>query len=302
MPLDQEDFKICFHIGYHKTASSWLQFNVFPKCPDICFLNPPGDKYREHFRQQVLFDDDFSFDLEGAGSDFYAEIDKKRKNNQKVILLSEEDLSGHMYNGYNSRRHADRLKSLAPAAKIVIVIRRQQDYVRSAYSFYVKRGGALSPGRWMKDIEIPASQIIGKLNYHKLIEYYFSIFGKENVLVLPYELIKVDKGKSFLDRVHQFLDLGPFAEDIYRKIDSRRVNPGLSSGLSHSLARLTNGVFGGVLPVNAWALSKADQLVLRHIEKWEGDLLGKSVDRFIESNRRTAELIGADLRQFGYPL
>lgn len=51
--------KVVFHLGIHKTASTFFQKNVFPKMENTFFMN------RSMFRDlkiYILYENDFSFD------------------------------------------------------------------------------------------------------------------------------------------------------------------------------------------------------------------------------------------------
>jgi len=117
-----ESSKICIHIGYHKTASSWIQVCAFHIHPAIAFINPPQNDFRDFWYKEAIETDDFSFNKEYIIDRMHQELSKKDISN-KVLLISEENLSGHMYSGWNAKRNAERLFDLFGNCKIFIVIR-----------------------------------------------------------------------------------------------------------------------------------------------------------------------------------
>lgn len=142
------------------------------------------------------------------------------------------------------------------------------------------------------------------LEYHWLISYYQQLFGKENVLVLPYEMIKLDKS-GFLQRLSSFTETN-IPDDIGQEV----VNRGYS-GLTIELKRWTN-LFSPNRPTSSW-YTKLNNSVFYHINEMIPEKVGKHFDQKLEfyiktridnfyqkSNRITAELTGLDLQAYGY--
>ena len=119
------------------------------------------------------------------------------------------------------------LAELFPNATILIVTRGFRSMILSSYSQYLRVGGNLP----LVDLLLPAegSQIQGDgltpagqyWNYDRLIEEYRVAFGTDNVIVLPYELLRDNPGE-FTAHVERRLSLQPFSCEI------GQLNPALS--------------------------------------------------------------------------
>ncbi len=147
-----------FHIGLHKTGSTFLQRNVFPY-------------------------------IKGIDNYFATNIGKFKFGNtySGKTLVSKENLSGmpHKSNDINVRaQRMYRIKMYYPDANIIVMI-REKDWKESLYSTYVKGGGTLTYDEWENQI----------FNYDYADFYYYIKALKANfnrVLVLSYEDFKID--------------------------------------------------------------------------------------------------------------
>jgi len=123
------------HIGYHKSASTFLQKQVFPFLP-INYLFFAGEN-REYLD---LIESENNPNPELIHSWVAREISRKYPTGKHdVTVLSHEELSGHPH-GYKSISPfttAKNLKRTFPDAKILIIIRNQLDYLTSIYTFRV---------------------------------------------------------------------------------------------------------------------------------------------------------------------
>jgi hypothetical protein len=183
--------RLLIHIGYHKTGTSWLKKFVFEN-PTIGFFCANG----RHLRRSLIFPHVLNFDPSIC-----------RKHLQPVLrnayekhfspVLSVERLSGSPHSGgYDSKEIADRLAQAFPQAKVLIVIREQRSIILSSYKQYVNVGGSCSLNNYLQ----PPARGRGRIplfsfdhfKYHRLIEYYISLFGLPNLLVHPYELLKLN--------------------------------------------------------------------------------------------------------------
>ena len=180
------------HLGYHKTATTWLQKQLFPRASShdfLCrkavqdaFLAPAGMHFCPQQAARVLA-------LEGRN---------------RPVLLSEENLSGYLHNGglhgFLAPEVARRIKAVLPDARIVIFIRNQFEICRATYAQYVSGGGTWGQGRYFET----ARRVRGALTrpwkapafefehfeFDRLIAHYDALFGKDRVLVYPYEWLR----------------------------------------------------------------------------------------------------------------
>lgn len=177
--------KFVFHIGHHKTGTTWLQKGLYAQHPDIHLLNNPNAPWDSKLLQQLIGASERSFDISVARLALNQSIYLQKK----VQLVSAERLSGHpLSGGYDSYIIAQRIKKICPQAKIVICVRHQFSMLRSIYIQMLKEGfiggfnDFVSSSSWKRPFFRQ-----DYLEYHHLVNCYIELFGKENVLVKLYE-------------------------------------------------------------------------------------------------------------------
>lgn len=129
-----------------------------------------------------------------------------------VAVVSSEILSGNIFfGGRESEVYAERLKTIAPDARILISIRSQLQLLPSVYMQYVSRGGTMSYRQFFES-PIPLGYFgfdSGHFEYDRLIALYQNLFGRENVYVLPQESLKADMDAA-AQRLASFCDNADF--------------------------------------------------------------------------------------------
>ena len=120
------------HLGLHKTASTYLQRQIFPQARHHLFLKPPYTSHNGPF-QLLQYADDSVYSKKLVED----EIEKLPSRN---LLLSDEDFSGCPLPLHNINRSmvAQRLAEVFPSAEIILFLRDQRDYCVSHYSSYIK--------------------------------------------------------------------------------------------------------------------------------------------------------------------
>jgi hypothetical protein len=113
-----ENQDVVVHVGLHKTATTFLQREIFPKLENVNFIKlnagHPGD---------IL----------------YVELDDSRIN-----VISSESLSGYPFLVHDDvdaacrDRMAIRLNRIFPNARIIVGIRDKDDWLQSLYKQYFK--------------------------------------------------------------------------------------------------------------------------------------------------------------------
>lgn len=298
------------HIGYHKTGTASLQNFVFPNAGAGFSLVAGGKRIRPAFVEV----NPFGFDPDAARAGFEPDI-RKAESRNLVPVLSAERLSGNPhFGGYDGKTIADRLAAAFPDARVLVAIREQAGMLVSLYKQYLKRGGAVSFQQYVG--APPGADRAPRfrfdfLEYHRLIGHYRNLFGDENVLVLPYELLRTLPGE-FLGQIGGFLGAPATEADLRWKNAS-------PSALSLSLKRHANRwvVRNAFNPAAPFALDGSNGALLRLCDAadarvvpdalrgrrergWRRFAEGEVGDRYAQSNSLTAELTGLDLRAFGY--
>lgn len=313
------------HIGYHKTGTTWLQKTLFER-PDKGFfpINKKGfvpnrsDKYAEyahHVAQRFFFTHPFQFDGDRFRDEIRNEIDWGREG---IPVLSSERLSGNPHSGgYDSKEIAYRLHAVFQGAKIFIVIREQSSMILSNYFQYLSFGGARSLKDYIGreyDGRIP---LFSKdhFRYHHLVNLYQNLFGKDRVLVLPYEMFKRSP-KGFIETLGRFSEAKIPLDLPYERYENRG-----SARLVLNLMRLLN-LFLVKDSINAYSpLSpfppRYGRKIISGLKTTLGTVVPDAIERrfvrrqlalvndltrgyYEDSNGVTSRCIGIDLAEFEY--
>lgn len=238
--------KLLIHPGFHKTGTSWLQDSVFSK--EVLF-----NSLFTHTEIDALLVRLHDLDFDPAEVHSAAKPRLAAGQAGSIPVVSSEILSGTMFDGSrDSKVLADRLKASFPEAKILLTVRNQSSILASVYVQYLKRGGrkkfaeflnySCEPGyRWF----VPSC-----LNLGQLTAYYAELYGKENVLVLPQELLARER-QAYLNMLINFASDG-IAQEYEHEVDTKHV--GKSPPYS-GLFLLRLGNLFGTRPLNPEAIS-----------------------------------------------
>ena len=307
------------HIGYHKTGTNWLQDEVFGN-PETGY-GWLGKRPLTHPVHRLVRDRPLEFDADALRAEF-APLVRKAEDAGLVPVVSFPRLSGHAFSGgYDSRELADRVHAVFPDAGILIVIREQRSTIVSTYKQYVPAGGVstiesfLSPDPESR--RVPRFDF-GHFAYDRLIRYYHSLFGRDSVRVLPYEQFVRDP-RGFVAAIGDFggrpvpgnvLDRLPYRKrsnraqsalavelsrplNLFGKRSDLNPEPIVESKLVFSLAKQIRRLDPSKVPVLHERAARSEAELRRIVEERVGE-------RYVESNRATAELTGLDLSSYGW--
>ena len=299
------------HIGYPKTGSTWLQENFFKN--NQIFFNANRRDLSLNFGHPKVFD----FNIKKT-KNFYKSFFYNLKKNRKIGVVSSEFLSGNLYlnGGMDSQIYADRLKSIFPGSKVLIIIREQSSFL---YSFY-KHDVSYNGGFWNIDEFLnPKWHFMRRSSFHPryllysgLIEYYQKLFGKTKVLVLPFELLKLDS-KIFSNHIFEFLNIK--SEKIIINTDIVNESRNISTVC---LQKIINRFFTARRE-NTLRINKGFEIFLnrKFFRKFDFKIpildlyleknLRQTIDQFSESffkndNKKLQSIINFDLKKFSYKI
>ena len=189
-----------FHIGLHKTGSTFLQAHFWGNSGYFIF-----DRHRI-ISKKILrpYFGDFNAD------DIRHEIINKFGD---AFICSSEDLCGNPLataGGFVSDGILCRIHELFPEAKIVVFLREQTDYLQSLYVQHVKYGGTASLEKMLYPHQLQA--ILNPrfspeyLQYDRFLDRIAQLFGRENLYAYSYHELK--RGEALLRQLDSDLGLG----------------------------------------------------------------------------------------------
>lgn len=196
------------HIGYPKTATTFLQNRIFPIISEVQYLGKKYNKLLSEFDIDLDIIDDIIYKNESSLLEKIISYRKKIKDKlkNKKVLLSEEDFLS------SSLRVSGivpfRISTPCPISigrkiyqifnmqnmdvKVLITIRRQDEMILSLYAqYYTCCYSRYNETNTFKKF---LNQFVGidrnlsvVLNYNLIIKEYKEIFGKNNIYVLVFE-------------------------------------------------------------------------------------------------------------------
>ncbi|MEA2978774.1 MAG: hypothetical protein QOF09_597 [Alphaproteobacteria bacterium] len=200
------------HIGLPKAASTTLQNRLFATLRHYAYVGRIDNGYRNERTRELIerlaIQD--SVDYDHAGTDaLLRSLPEVAAARNKSILVSAESLS---VEGRADRRMiAERLHRLFVPAKVLILLRAQPSMLQSMYLNHVRGAGRRvgSFDAWLDEtyggVRFNDLYRVG-LNYEPLMRAYDEVFGPDNVVVLPFELIR-DQNSIFYSRIAELLDV-----------------------------------------------------------------------------------------------
>jgi hypothetical protein len=312
---------VLVHIGYHKTGTNWLQAVFFGD--DSTGYRWLGKRPATHPVHRLIRDRPLDFNPAATRSEFEPLIEEAETAGL-VPVISFPRLSGHPYSGgYDSKEIADRVKAVFPDARILIVIREQRSMIASTCKQYVAAGGVAAPEDFLDPATERGWRVPGfdfaHFEYHRLIGYYRSLYGPDAVLALPYEQF-VEDAPGFIQAIAHFAG-HPVPEDVLARLPyanrSNQAQSALTIAVSRPLNRFgrrsdlnpTPLVESKLLSTLAKRVRRTDvrspvtrALAARSEERLRNIVREAIGDRYVESNRATAEMIGVDLAAYGWML
>lgn len=297
------------HIGYHKTGTSFLQKRIFDGFADAFHLVD---------RSKLIKNVKAPPPLRFSSVTLQAYVrDEMTKSRAPITVFSNETLSSSIHYGdHQSKYVADRLAACLPGSKVLIGIREQKSMLKSAYNQFLKAKGSYSIREYLINPR-SGNFHFEHLQYHNLIQYYQKLFGRDQVLVLPYEVLQNDP-IVYLERLFTFLGV----TDLLSTLDfdaSEKVNRSLKP-IQVQVKRYFNPFISKDFPQTG-STFYAYPAVLLHAalhrlfkflptkaidqrieKKIEREIARITMGQYAESNEQTARLSGVDLGVLGYEI
>lgn len=203
---------IYLHIGLFKTATKFLQQNVFP------FMNPylylRRREYEKDLLKRMLFSDYIAFRRElGDIRNAFSKLMGENRN----VILSHELFSGNpMFQSFDRYVLLMKIKDLFPGAKIIIGIRGQRYMIDSLYREYIVQGGIKTFEEFtFNRASLPKSILdydphldLTTLRYGDYLDCICETFGRNNIFIFPYEKLQANS-ELFVGELCQFMNVDP---------------------------------------------------------------------------------------------
>ena len=302
--------QLVIHIGYPKAGSTSLQRNLLIDNPEVnllALIRPPrtGNQLQ---RSPITTDFYKSIHLHNDGFDASALEQIWRDHFQSWVRDDKLNaLTSEMFtlNHVPVVEVARRLGSLFSQARILVVLRRQPDALRSLYDMFPFPRGTTQYVRFDTWLDLafadPGKSIAGALKYHSVLKAYQDRFGAEQVGVFFFE--ELFKDEAAMLRMAQFLRLDPEATKTRLK---RKPENSASDHAFGALGRRLLGRFHASDYLPKKALRAIRKLGAKYYKGKTTALTPEQERRiaafYAEDNAAAAALLGRDLGALGYPL
>ena len=286
---------LLLHVGYHKTATTWLQNSLFQPAHGFHWVLDHAETF-----DHLVMPHGLAFDAPAVGDLLAARRGAGGAGHVDVISL--EALVGNpFYGGRESEAYAARLAEVAPDARILFTIREQVAMIASVYMQYLRRGGTLSIARFLAGEEIGGYFGFDALHfeYDRLVGLYQRLFGVENVHVLPLETIARDQAAAVAD-IAGFAGntvIGPWHTQSARGVSASEATAGALRRINHVQSgpahREPIADLGGLARFAYRATERLGRAAKLTGTPVTAEVRRRYGDHFAASNQRLRDLVGA---------
>lgn len=218
--------EVYVHLGIHKTGSSFLQKEFFPKYDGkTCFLNR---SQISQFKTYILTTDDFEFDSNKALG-FFRDALGEKSDCERVIISDEEFYANPYIASIDRKRNFDRLfEVFGNTLNCIVFLRNQQSLLNSLYNQYVKTGGTASFNKFLNYKKYPLNFSLSYLIYDRYISYLKKMLGEDRIKVYLYEDFLENKLEILSDLNYYIINS---SNDLSVNVDTnKKVNSSLKNG------------------------------------------------------------------------
>lgn len=300
---------LIIHVGVHKTGSSFLQQKIFPFLADTYITGHPAIRQNKDplrtLQEKLIFSSPFMINYNNDKKNI---LDFIENLEHQYLIFSHESLFGNPFENYRDHIFiTNSLKQMLPAAKIFIVFRKQDDWIESLYKLTLFWGQCVKTNDFLnyKNHKFYNTLLwssfglnfdVKSIDWRPYIENYFNLFGKENVLALPYELL-VSNHKEFLDKFYQFSGI-----ETYYPPQIEYINKG------YSLISAYSALFINSLPMNKRQKKYLRDFIQENVDKRmyiphkfiDEKKRNKIMRYYKDANIELEKFLNIDLKQYGY--
>ena len=304
---------IYIHVGFPKTATTFLQRDLFHKLPGIVYLG------RDYARKQSYHPDikniirdlcqleEIMFDVRAYRKAFSPLIENAATEGKNLLMSDERLTLSNIFTG----RHviAKRLRELFndQNVRIIFTIRNQ---IAASVSLYIYVNAILPFPVWInnkiREQDLFKPNPLHTFLYYEVIKYYEDLFGKENIRILLQEDLKENKN-NFLEQLKDVFDIGN--KDLPVSLNLSAVQNPKQTSSARLFTKLCNLFLPSVLDsrfrecgyyrniINMLnRFGKSPQI---HISEEVMEILQ---DMFKEGNNKLKKEYNLPLEKYGYPM
>lgn len=172
---------LLLHIGTHKTGTTAIQRALRNNRRRLIKLGLAAQPTIHRELREVLIQSGRNEPACARVAGRFLEVCSPKLNG---IVISNEGFSGDPLSGYaNASEMAERLRICTRDfdVKILIYLRRQDEFVESLYTQKIHEGHSLSFADFLQSITSVC------FDWYALVESYAEVFGRENIIVRRYE-------------------------------------------------------------------------------------------------------------------
>jgi len=258
--------KVLIHIGYIKSGSTYLQ-RWFEKHPAMYYkFKALGGFYNTH---------DLSWYAEWTTPMHECFVISSEhlsvwKSDSDIVGLR-KGLKKYDIKAYQQKL-SETLYSVYPTAKILIVTRGYTSLFQSFYSQYLAIGGTQTFEELIKTMWSDFPELF---DYTRVVGLYREKFGTDNVIVLPYELLRTDP-HAFTGIIEQRMGI----KNTFQ-FTAEKINASLDRKLLRAYRKFSNVMYALVKPLPYKLQRPIYGLYILQLHKHNIDFLLKGLARII---------------------
>ncbi|MBC03156.1 MAG: hypothetical protein CMJ34_07615 [Phycisphaerae bacterium] len=188
----------------HRTGSTWFQKSILDG-RDGRPVNAIDDRAESTAR--IVLPRDLDYEPETTRAWVLDRL-AESENRGHAPVISNERFSGNPASGWHdAERTATRLAGLMPDARVMLVVREQTSLLESMWLQQIRIGGISGIEDFLRPAErgdhrlpVPDARF---LEFHRFVAFLDDLFGSDDVLVLPFELLRADPS-AYLERIESF--------------------------------------------------------------------------------------------------
>ncbi len=321
-----------YHVGYGKAGSTTLQSLFFPRHEEIHFY---GIRFYEDMTSEWPYESAANLIKQVVHPEFFEGFDEKdlaELEQQKQVAADNNQAFVYSNDHYSllvaPEWSTSKMKELMPDAQILLVIRRQQDILKSIYKYKGKELSYVPSKYELKFVEFDeyfdyafsnfnnrgghkardwVSDYLRIIDFNRLANFYSETFGRENVHIFLFEDLAGNPEKFYREMTEA---MGiTFDDKASYIVNSKAMNPSQNLAqiryMSLKSKLFSNFMFTKHFPI----LKPASRMLHQKLQRVRAGDIRINPDQmailsslYSEGNRELAENFDLDLGSNGYLL